>query len=298
MLTDMSSGRRPIEDCIADVTEYKGNVLWVAKRAKLALQVASNDLAKSRLTELASVTHQQTFLKVDFKNITEALHNKIDLGTSTEDLCAAIVKVTAYLEKVAKLLFLLQECRQTEFHAEEAVELVKGHLTEKRTIKEMEAMNEKMITGLQGSAADDRSEEETQLGDSAATGDNLATTDDELQKAMDQGLKLDIDAARHVFAWAVEAVHIIDVCMQKHTISLRPLFETMFLQGMDNRDDRGWMHDLRENLNNIVDMNTRVQTVMDKASTMKKACGIHGQASQSDERGDSFGEASQRLDGV
>ena len=298
MLTDMSSGRRPIEDCIADVTEYKGNVLWVAKRAKLALQVASNDLAKSRLTELASVTHQQTFLKVDFKNITEALHNKIDLGTSTEDLCAAIVKVTAYLEKVAKLLFLLQECRQTEFHAEEAVELVKGHLTEKRTIKEMEAMNEKMITGLQGSAADDRSEEETQLGDSAATGDNLATTDDELQKAMDQGLKLDIDAARHVFAWAVEAVHIIDVCMQKHTISLRPLFETMFLQGMDNRDDRGWMHDLRENLNNIVDMNTRVQTVMDKASTMKKACGIHGQASQSDESGDSFGEASQRLDGV
>lgn len=300
MPTDRSSEKRPIRDCIDHVKEYNGHVQGVLKKARQALQVASDDVQNSRLKELARVTEEQTFLKFDFKNITKALHNKVDLGTSTQDLCAAIVKVAAYLEDLAKLLFVLQESRKKDFYAEKAVDLVKSHFTEERTIEQMEEMNKEMIKVLRekskGSATDDLSEEKTQLGNSAATGDNLATIDDELQDAMDQGLELDIEASDHVLTWGVQAANEIDVCMTKHTISLHPLFKTMFLQGMDNRDARGWMHDLRTDLNNIVDMNTRVETVMEKASTLENACGVEGQASQSHESGGLSGEESQTFE--
>lgn len=297
MPTARSSKIRPIGDCIDDAGEYKGYVKGVLKKAKQALQVASDDVQNSRFEELARVAEKQSVLKFDFVIIKKALQEKIDLGTSTEDLCAAIVKVTAYLEDLAKLLFVLQESRKKDFYAEKAVDFVKSHFTEERTVEQMEEKNKEMINVLRekskGSATDDLSEEKTQLGNSTATGDNLATIDDELQYAMDQGLKLDIEASDHVLTWGVEAANEIDVCMTKHTISLRPLFKTMFFQGMDNRDDRGWMDDLRTDLNNIVDMNTRVETVMDKAFTLENACGVEGEASESDESGHFSHEQSQ-----
>lgn len=287
----MLSGGSPkipsIRDCIHNATEYNGHVQDVLKRAKREVTVAKGDVQNSRMEELARVAEKQTFLKIDLEKITKALEKKIDPGTSTQDLCAAIIKVAAYLQDLAKLLFVLQESRKNDFYAEKAVDLVKGHFTQKRTIEQMQEMNEKMIEILhrksEGSAADDVSGEKTQLDDCAATGDKLATTDSELQDAIDHGVKQDIDATRHVFAWMIQAVQEVNRYMEEHHLSLYPLFENMFIKAMDERDKRGWIDDLRRDLHEIVNMSIRVETVMEKVYTLEDACGDGGQTYQSDE---------------
>lgn len=297
MLSGRSYQKRPIQDCIHHATQYRSDLKNVLKKAKLELTVASDNVESSRFKELTRVAEIQTVLKFDFTNIMTALTEKIDKGTSTHDFCVAIVKVAAYLEPLAKLLFILQESRKQVFYAEKAIDLVKEHLTKERTIEEMEKKNNEMIKNLgeasEGSAADDHPDEKTQFGNSALTDDKLDAVDSELQDAIDQGLKQDIDATLHVLAWGVEAVQEVNGYMENHHLSLYPLVKTMFFKGMDDRDDRGWIHDLRGDLNNIVGMSIRVETVMQKVYTLENACGDDGQESQSDESDNGFGTESQ-----
>lgn len=266
-----------IAECIQDAKEYDGLAQRVMKRARLDVEVASNHVQNSRLEALASVAEKFPFLQSHLEDIIKGLKKKIALDTSIQDLCHAIVKIAAYLADVAQLLFLVQEYRKMEFYAEGAVGLVKRHFTEKRTIQLMQKENKEMIKTLhqkwKGSAADDPSDNNTQLDDCEATGDNLATTYGQLQHAIEKGLKLDMDATQHVLAWEIQAVEEVNGYMAKHNLSLYPLVEDMFIKAVDERDDRIWIHDLKEDLNNIACRSIRVEKVMEMVSTLQKACG-------------------------
>lgn len=277
MASGGSSKIPSIQDCIDKAKAYNDSAQRVLKKAKLEVEDEGDLVQNSRLVELARVAENQTFLKFDLVNIVKALEKKIVLGTSTEDLCVAIVKVAAYLADVAELLFVLQESRKKEFYAEEAVNLVKIHFTQERTIEQMQKKNEQLIESLhrksEGSAVDDPSEEQTQLGDCEATGDNLATIYGELQSAIEEGLRQDMDASGHVLLCGIKAVQEVNGYRENHHLNLYPLFENMFIKAMDERYDRSWMHDLRRDLNNIVGRSIRVETVMGMVHTLKNACG-------------------------
>ncbi len=215
----------------------------------------------------------------------EGLKKKTALDTAIQDFCHAIVKIAAYLADVAKLLCVVQNFRKEEFYADRAVGLVETHFTKKRTIQLMEGENNKMIKTLHkkiqgsaandpsGSAANDPSDDKTQLGDCDAIPDKLATIYDELQNTIEEGQKLDMQATRHVLTWAIQAVEEVNAYRAKHGLSLYLLVEDMFIKAMDERYARGWIDDLKQDLQNIAGSGIRVDTVMDMVSTLQKACG-------------------------
>lgn len=281
-----------IRRSIEDARGYVDDAPRVLKRAKREVQLAMNELETWRLEALARVAKKFIFLQSPLEDIMDGLKNESALDTAIQDLCGAIVKIAANLAYVAELLDVVQDIRQEQFYAKGAVDLVKEHFTETRTIELMRTENTKMIETLpkksqgsaandasddktqqsQGSAADNGSDDKTQLGDCDATGDKLAKTYHKLQNTIEKGQQLDTEATQHVLDWGILAVEEANEYSAKHGLSLHLLVEYMFIKAVDERYTRGWIDDLKQDLQKIAAGSMRVHEVMEMVSTLEKAC--------------------------